>query len=106
MVHSPIPIDDALAAEIAGWARCSTSSRPALITTCTPASSLARFPGAKRLGAPGVAQKRPDLPLERARWTTEPRCPGPEEIDQITSAGAPKLNEVVFFHRARRSLLV
>src|SRR5262249_34957899 len=53
---------------------------------------------------PGLAQKRPDLPLA-GTLDDAASMPWAGLLDQITLAGSPKLNEGGFFHRASHSLL-
>ena len=108
-VHSPVPIDDALAAEIGGLGRVLYVVAPSAFHHMFAGKFAARFPGAKLFGAPGVAAKHPELTFEATladgstpAWSP----PWSEEIDQIFLAGAPRMSEVVFFHRASRSLLV
>jgi hypothetical protein len=108
-VHSPVPIDDALAAEIAGLGRVLYVVAPSAYHHMFAGKFAARFPEAKLFGAPGVARKQPALAF--AGTLADPLTDGSAppwsgEIDQILIEGAPKLSEVVFFHRASRSLLV
>jgi hypothetical protein len=108
-VHSPVPIDDALAAEIGGLGRVLYVVAPSAFHHMFAGKFAARFPGAKLFVAPGVARKQPKLAF--AGTLTDPLgdgsvAPWSAEIDQIFLEGAPKMNEVVFFHRASRSLLV
>ena len=105
LVHSPTPVDDALAAEIAALGPVGYIVAPNCFHHLHVRTFLARFPGAKVYGAPGLARKRPDLPLA-GTLDDGAAMPWSGVIDQITLAGAPKLNEVVFLHRASRSLLV
>ena len=104
-VHSPVPIDDALAAEIAGLGRVLYVVAPSAYHHMFVGKFAARFPGAKLFGAPGVARKQPELAFAGA-LTDGSAPPWSEEIDQVFIEGAPRLSEVVFFHRASRSLLV
>jgi hypothetical protein len=104
-VHSAVPIDDALAAEIAVLGKVLYVVAPNCFHHLHIGSLLARFPEAKLFGAPGLAQKRADLPFAGALGEGS-SVPWVATIDQIVLEGAPKLNEVVFFHRASRSLLV
>jgi len=104
-VHSPVPIDDALAAEIAGLGRVLYVVAPSAYHHMFAGKFAARFRGAKLFGAPGVARKRPELMFE-GMLTDGSAPPWSGEIDQVFIEGAPKLSEVVFFHRASRSLLV
>lgn len=105
LVHSPTPVDDALAAEIAALGPVAYVVAPNCYHHLNVIPFLKRFPEAKVYGAPGLAKKRPELPLA-ATLDDAAAAPWAEALDQITLAGAPKLNEVVFFHRASRSLLV
>ena len=105
LVHSPTPVDDALVAEVAALGPVAYVVAPNCFHHLNVAAFLKRFPDAKLYAAPGLAQKRPDLPLA-GTLDDGAATPWAGLLDQITLAGAPKLNEVVFFHRASRSLLV
>ena len=105
LVHSPTPVDDALAAEIAALGPVAYVVAPNCFHHLNVLPFLKRFPDAKVYGAPGLAKKRPDLPLA-GTLDDGAVVPWRDVLDQITLAGAPKLNEVVFFHRASRSLLL
>jgi hypothetical protein len=62
-------------------------------------------PEARSFIAPGLAAKRPDL----ARATPLADAPDPEwaeVFDQVLVDGMPYVNEVVFFHRATKTLVV
>jgi hypothetical protein len=104
-VHSPAPIDDALAAEIARLGRVLYVVAPNAYHHMFAGKFAARFPGVKLYGAPGVARKQPELKFEGI-LNDGSVPPWAGEIDQVFIEGAPKLSEVVFFHRASRSLLV
>jgi glyoxylase-like metal-dependent hydrolase (beta-lactamase superfamily II) len=104
-VHSPVPIDDALAAEIAALGRVLYVVAPSAYHHMFAGKFAARFPGAKLFCAPGVARKQPGLTVA-GTLADGSVPPWSEEIDQILLEGAPRMSEVVFFHRASRSLLV
>jgi glyoxylase-like metal-dependent hydrolase (beta-lactamase superfamily II) len=104
-VHSPTPVDDALAAEIAALGPVAYIVAPNCYHHLQVAPFSKRFPSAKVYGAPGLAAKRPDLTLT-GTLDDGAAAPWAGDLDQIVLAGAPNLNEVVFFHRASRSLLV
>jgi glyoxylase-like metal-dependent hydrolase (beta-lactamase superfamily II) len=107
LVHSPTPIDDALAAEIAALGPVAYVVAPNCFHHLHVTPFLTRFPDAKVYGVPGLAQKRPDLKLAGTLDDgTSANSPWAGVLDQIALGGAPKLNEVVFLHRASRSLLV
>jgi glyoxylase-like metal-dependent hydrolase (beta-lactamase superfamily II) len=105
LVHSPTPVDDSLAAEIAALGHVAYIVAPNCFHHLHVTPLLTRFPGAQVYGAPGLAQKRPDLTLA-GTLDDGAALPWAGVLDHITLAGAPKLNEVVFLHRASRSLLV
>ena len=105
LIHSPTPVDDALAAEIAALGPVGYLVAPNCFHHLHAAPFLTRFPGAKVYGAPGLAQKRPDLTLA-GTLDEGAALPWAGVLDHIALPGAPKLNEVVFLHRASRSLLV
>jgi glyoxylase-like metal-dependent hydrolase (beta-lactamase superfamily II) len=105
LVHSPTPVDDSLAAEIAALGHVAFIVAPNCYHHLHVTPFLTRFPGAKIYGAAGLAQKRPDLTLA-GTLDDGAAVPWAGVLDQIALGGAPKLNEVVFLHRASRSLLV
>jgi glyoxylase-like metal-dependent hydrolase (beta-lactamase superfamily II) len=104
-VHSPTPIDDALAAEIAALGPVAYVVAPNCFHHLNVLPFLKRFPGAKVYGAAGLAQKRPDLTLA-GTLDDGAALPWAGVLDQIALGGVPKLGEVVFLHRGSRSLLV
>ncbi len=104
-VHSPVPIDDALAAEIGALGRVLYVVAPSAFHHMFAGKFAARFPGAKLFVAPGVARKQPELAFA-GTLADGSVAPWSAEIDQIFLEGAPRMNETVFFHRASRSLLV
>lgn len=97
-LHSPILIDDQLRAELdaIGPVRYVVAPNKAhhlFVNKC-----LALYPQARVFGAPGLEEKRPELPM-----TALTAIPPPEwasQIDQVFMAGIPLLNETVFFHTA------
>jgi hypothetical protein len=101
-VHSPIPLDDPLAAALAGLGPVRVVVAPNSQHHLFVAPFLRRFPGARLLGARPLLTKRADLPLAAA-ILDEPAAPG---LEQTAIDGAPRMSEVVFFHRPSRSLVV
>ncbi len=104
-VWSPIPMSDALAQQLEALGPVGHVVAPNALHHLHFAGAVARFPRAERWIAPALATKRPDLegcqPLGDA-----PPAAWAADFDQHRVAGAPKLDEVVFFHRASRSLVV
>lgn len=65
----------------------------------------AAYPAAELIGAPGLADKRDDLEFDGTLGrTADPRWT--DAIEQHLVGGAPRLSEVVFHHRATRTLVV
>jgi Domain of unknown function (DUF4336) len=105
LVWSPIPLDDALAEELAALGRVGHVVAPNLLHHLHAAACLRRYPSAKLYGAPGLGRKRPDLPIaEQLSDEAPPAWRG--TIDQIVLQGAPRINEVALFHRPSSTLLV
>lgn len=66
---------------------------------------LSAYSDARAYGAPGLAAKRKDLRFEGVLGD-EPPPAWRDEIDQHLFRGAPTIAEIVFFHRASRTLLL
>jgi hypothetical protein len=102
---SPVPLDDALADEIAALGPVSVLVAPNCFHHRFVADWLARWPDARAFAAPGLRAKRPDV-----AWVAELGVEAPADwagqIDQVPIAGAPKIGEVCFFHRASATLIV
>ena len=104
LVHAPIAIDESLAQSLdaLGPVRqvvAPNSFHHLFVTPC-----LQRYPQAALWVAPGLPAKRSDLKPAGVLGMDQPPWSG--ELDALVIDGAPKLREVVFFHRASRSVLV
>ena len=98
---SPIPMDDALAAEVASLGPVRSLVGPNLLHHLSLGPARQRFPGATLLGAPGLAAKRSDLSFDG-------EIAGAPWGDGLTAhlvAGAPRINEVVLHHAASGTLI-
>lgn len=104
-IWSPIPIDDALAREIEALGEVGHIVAPNALHHLHFAAAAERFPSAERWIAPALARKRPDL-AEARRLADEPPAAWAGELEQLRVEGAPKLDEVAFFHRASKTLIV
>lgn len=62
------------------------------------------FPHATIWGAPALRKKRPDIPWQKI--FSHDRWPYSEELEVVVLQGIPKLTEIVFFHKASKSLIV
>lgn len=63
------------------------------------------FPEARFYAAPGLAEKRRDFTFDEV-LEDDPPAAWQGQIDQLLMPGAPTLNEVVFYHRSSRSLIL
>jgi Domain of unknown function (DUF4336) len=107
LVHSPAPLDERLQAELAELGQ---------VRYVVPASNLhghlfmeqyarAYRPPAELFAAPGLVRKRGDLFFDHSLGERpDPRWEG--ALDQALFRGHKRLEEVLFFHRPSRSLLV
>lgn len=105
LVHSPIPADGALAAEIAALGPVAHVVAPCLLHHLFVAGWRERHPAARFHAAPGLADKRPDLRFDETLSEQAPLA-WRGVVDQLVVRGQPRLNEVVFLHRPTRTLLV
>ena len=104
-LHAPVPIDDALAAELAALGPVAHLVAPSLMHHLFVPRALGRYPQARLWAAPGLEEKRPALPVAEALTDQAPAA-WRAVIDQHLVRGAPRLNEVVFLHRPSRTLIV
>ncbi|MDE0884497.1 MAG: DUF4336 domain-containing protein [Myxococcota bacterium] len=63
------------------------------------------WPDAAVFIAPGLRDKRPDLADAEVLDETAPEL-WRNEIDQVWMRGAPKVNEIAFFHKSSRTLIL
>lgn len=104
-LHSPVRLDPDTggALDALGPVRCVVA--PSKVHHFFVGDYIAGYPDARVYGAPGLAQKRTDLRFDAVLSDEAP----PEwrnEIAQHLFRGASAMNEVVFFHRATRTLLL
>ncbi len=102
-IHSPGPMDEALAAEIGELGRVEFLVAPNLFHHLHLPTAVERFPEAEVHAAPGLEKKRPDVTFA---GTLGVAPPWGDELLPIPIEGLPTLEEVVFFHRPSGSLLV
>lgn len=63
-----------------------------------------QFPGARLYAAPGLQEKRADVAWDETLAAES--WPHQDELPLVHIQGMPKYNEVVFFHRASKTLIV
>jgi hypothetical protein len=99
VLHSPIPIDDALRAEIAAAGEVRAILAPSTFHHLFVADAQRAFPGVPTYAVVGLAEKRPDLellPLPPDLWSGE--------LDRVT-IGNRVMREVVLYDRASRTVI-
>ena len=104
-LHSPARLDDATRAALDQLGPVGCVVAPSKVHHFFVGDYATAYPAARVYGPPGLAAKRKDLTLHAELGDAAP----PEwaaEIEQHLFRGAPYLNEVVFFHRASRTLLL
>jgi Domain of unknown function (DUF4336) len=109
VVHSPLPLTDDLLKAVARVDAVEYLIAPSNLHHRFAGQWLQRFAGAKLYGSVGLPKKRRDLTFAgQLAASGDDGAPAPWALvlDQQLVAGAPKLNEVAFFHRPTGTLLV
>lgn len=104
-IHSPVRFDPSIRVELEGLGPVNFIIAPNRFHHLYVAPYGEAFPKAKVLGAPGLDKKRRDLRFDailddvaRPEWSGQ--------IEQAIFRAFPPLNEVMFFHRATRTLVM
>jgi hypothetical protein len=105
VVHSPVPADDDLVAEVAKLGPVAHVIAPSLLHHLFVGAWTGRNPGARLWVTPGLADKRSDLPAHETLGDEAPAA-WRGVIDQMIIRGQPRMNEVAFLHRPSRTLIV
>jgi hypothetical protein len=104
-VHSPIPVTPALRGELDALGEI----RHVVGPNCYHDECLVEFqreyPGPMFHAAPGLAKQRADIRFG-SELSDDPHPDWAGALEQHLIKGMPKLNEVVFFHAASRSLII
>lgn len=103
-IHSPINIDDALAAELAQLGPVKHLVAPNALHHLYFGAAQARYPDATCWAAPTLAEKRSDLRFDHTLGADPPPWAG--VIDQQFVGGVPWMSETAFLHRPSGTLLV
>lgn len=101
-VISPIAFDDAAAAAIDALGPVEHIVAPNLLHHLHLPAAIARWPGARVHGAPGLSDKRPDVRFDAVLGSE----PIDRDLETIAIAGAPGISECALFHRPSRALVV
>ncbi len=104
-VHSPIPVTDELRRELAALGPVRHVMAPNLWHDECLREFQAEHPQAHFHAAPGLAARKRDVRFG-AELSDTPHPEWAEVIEQHLVRGMPAMNEVVFFHRPSRSLIL
>lgn len=105
LLHSPIGLVPELRRELDALGKVRFAVAPNRVHHLHAGDVARAYPGTKLWAAGGVERKRPDLEIEGVLGD-EPPDPWRDEVGQVRFRGRPFENEVVFFHRASRTLLL
>lgn len=104
ILHSPIEIDDALAAELDGLGSVAHLLAPNRLHHLYLRGAASRWPDARLWAAPGLPDKRSDLVFDGVLGDV-----APDEFEGVLEtrlfAGAPISSEIVCYHRPSRTLI-
>jgi hypothetical protein len=103
-LHSPVPLDAETRSAIAEIGPVHAIVAPSKAHHLFAGDYVKAYPAAKLYGAPGLAEKRKDLNFA-ATLGDEADSAWEHQIAQHLFLGAPRLNEVVFFHPASRTVI-
>jgi len=104
VLHSPIRPTPALLDEVRAQGPVAAILAPNRFHHLFAKPWLDAFPDAALHVAPGLDRKRPDLRVSGV-LSDAPESLWKDDIDQVLLAGIPMTNEVVFFHRATKTLV-
>jgi Domain of unknown function (DUF4336) len=105
LLHSPVALDAGLRAELDALGRVLYAVAPNRVHHLYAGDVAKAYPEARLWIGPGLERKRPDLAFE-AVLGDEPPVEWREQLGQVFFRGRPYENEVVFFHRPSRTLVL
>ncbi len=103
-MHSPIPIDDSRASEIAALGEVRHIVAPNGWHDSFAAAAKQRYPRATLWASPALRNAKIPLPVDA--WLDESEPPWSGELRPLKIEGAPKAEEVVFLHAPSRTLIL
>ena len=105
LLHSPVTLDQRSCAALDAIGRVRFVVAPNRLHHLYAGDVARTYPGARLWVGPGVERKRPDL-VYVAVLDDEAPAEWRGQVDQVFVRGRPYENEVVFFHRASRTLIL
>lgn len=105
LLHSPVALDAQLRAELDSIGRVCFAVAPNRVHHLYAGEVVRSYPESRLWVAPGLDRKRPDLVFE-AVLDDEAPAEWRGVVDQTFFRGRPYENEVAFFHRQSRTLIL
>src|SRR5512143_2429623 len=105
LLHSPVALDDALRAELDSLGRVLYAVAPNRLHHLYAGEVAKLYPASRLWVGPGLERKRPDLSFVGVLGDDPPE-EWREHVWQPFFRGRPYENEVVFLHRASRTLIL
>jgi len=105
LLHSPVALDADLRRELDAIGRVRFAVAPNRVHHLYAGEVAEAYPGARLWVGPGLERKRPDLVFEGVLGDEAP-AEWKGQVDQVFFRGRPYENEVVFCHRASRTLIL
>ncbi len=105
LVHSPIGLNDELAKAVDALGEVAYVVAPNRMHHLYFGPCAERYRHARTFGPPGLAEKMPGLRIDSV-LRDEPPDEWAFEIEQVVVHGAPKMSEVVFYHKPTKTLIV
>ena len=105
LLHSPVLLDEELRRELDSRGDVRYAVAPNRFHHLYVGKVAPAYPGARTWVGPGLERKRPDLEIAGVLGDEAPR-EWSSEVDQLFFRGCPMENEVVFFHRVSRTLVL
>jgi hypothetical protein len=102
-IHSPVPLGGGLRAELEALGPVRHIVAPNKVHYFYVEENMVAFPEAQLHLAPGLAEKRPELPAGHVLGESSPWS---ADLDEAFAPGASFLNETVFLHRRSRTLIL
>ena len=105
LLHSPVALDAELRRELDAIGRVCFAVAPNRVHHLYAGKVAEAYPEARLWVGPGLERKRPDLVFDGVLGDEAP-AEWKDQVDQVFFRGRPYENEVVFFHRASRTLIL
>jgi hypothetical protein len=105
LLHSPVALDAALRRALDALGRVRFAVAPNRVHHLYAGKVAESYPEARLWVGPGLEKKRPDLVFEGVLGDEAP-AEWRGQVDQVFFRGRPYENEVVFCHRASRTLIL